>query len=89
MTVNGSKVFIKNVFYYPKSFFYFRDPMFQREFYASQSATQCDSSGWMMVSTANRCYLETDKKPSFYYAPGQTSAHWGYSMLYQFILLNL
>ncbi|CAG2255707.1 unnamed protein product [Mytilus edulis] len=58
-----------------------QDPDFLREFYASQNAdkSKCDSTGWMFISTANRCFLETDKKPAFYYAPGQTSAHWGYS----------
>ncbi|XP_071172357.1 uncharacterized protein [Mytilus edulis] len=58
-----------------------QDPDFLREFYASQYAdkSKCDSTGWMFISTANRCYLETDKKPAFYYAPGQTSAHWGYT----------
>ena len=62
----------------------FRDPDFLREFYASQSAdkSKCDSTGWMMVSTANRCFLEAAKKPAFYYAPGQTAAHWGFSKYY-------
>ncbi|CAC5382852.1 unnamed protein product [Mytilus coruscus] len=58
-----------------------QDPDFLREFYASQNAdnSKCDSTGWMFISTANRCYMEAEKKPAFYYAPGQTSAHWGYS----------
>ncbi|XP_052061712.1 uncharacterized protein LOC127701787 [Mytilus californianus] len=58
-----------------------QDPDFLREFYASQDAdkSKCDSTGWMFISTANRCFMETEKKPAFYYAPGQTSAHWGYS----------
>ncbi|XP_076113274.1 uncharacterized protein LOC143080959 isoform X2 [Mytilus galloprovincialis] len=58
-----------------------QDPDFLREFYASQNAdkSKCDSTGWMFISTANRCFLETDKKPAFYYAPGQSSAHWGYT----------
>ncbi|XP_071172354.1 uncharacterized protein [Mytilus edulis] len=58
-----------------------KDPDFLREFYASQNAdkSKCDSTGWMFISTANRCFLETDKKPAFYYAPDQTSAHWGYT----------
>ncbi|VDI05046.1 Hypothetical predicted protein [Mytilus galloprovincialis] len=58
-----------------------QDPDFLREFYASQNADKfkCDSTGWMFISTANRCFMETDKKPAFYYAPGQSSAHWGYT----------
>ncbi|CAC5382849.1 unnamed protein product [Mytilus coruscus] len=59
----------------------FQDPYFLREFYASQNAdkSKCDSTGWMFISTENRCFMETEKKPAFYYAQGQTSAHWGYS----------
>jgi hypothetical protein len=54
-----------------------------REFYISghTSATdQCDSFGWMMISTKTGCSFEAaDKKPSFYYAPGTTQAHWGFT----------
>ncbi|CAG2229243.1 unnamed protein product [Mytilus edulis] len=58
-----------------------QDPDFLREFYASQNAdkSKCDSTGWMFISTANRCFFETNKKPAFYYAPGQSSANWVYN----------
>ncbi|XP_071172213.1 uncharacterized protein [Mytilus edulis] len=58
-----------------------QDPDFLREFYASQNAdkSKCYSTGWMFISTANRCFFETNKKPAFYYAPGQSSANWVYN----------
>jgi len=54
-----------------------------REFYISgqTSATDsCDSFGWMMISTKGTCAFDSaDKKPTFYYAPGTTQAHWGFT----------
>jgi len=54
-----------------------------REFYASghsDPTDTCDSFGWMMISTKQACFYEAgDKKPSFYYAPGTSLAHWGYT----------
>ncbi|KAK3581064.1 hypothetical protein CHS0354_033850 [Potamilus streckersoni] len=53
------------------------DPSRGREFYASGHSTGCDAYGWIMISTKDTCFFEMgDKKPTFYYAPGQTQAHW-------------
>lgn len=49
-----------------------------REFLMSQhSNTQCDTYGWIMISTQNNCPFEASAggKPAFLYSPGQTSSH--------------
>ncbi|XP_060567789.1 mucin-2-like isoform X2 [Ruditapes philippinarum] len=54
-----------------------------REFYVSGQSSKtdnCDSFGWIMVSTKSSCFYEAgDKKPTFYYAPGTSQAHWGFT----------
>ncbi|KAJ8302729.1 hypothetical protein KUTeg_019125 [Tegillarca granosa] len=50
------------------------DPDFGREFYISGSHNGCDSSGWIMISTSNKCQIENGNKSAFYYAPGQNQA---------------
>lgn len=49
-----------------------------REFLMSQhSNSQCDTYGWIMISTQNNCPFEANSggKPAFLYSPGQTSSH--------------
>ena len=64
-------------------FNHFSDANTGREFYVSGQSSKtdnCDSFGWIMVSTKSSCFFEAgDKKPSFYYAPGTSQAHWGFS----------
>ena len=66
-----------------KLFLVYSDPGKGMEFLISghsSSTAPCDSYGWMMISTKSTCNFEKgDPKPSFYYAPGTTQAHWGFS----------
>ena len=42
-------------------------------------SSSCDSFGWFMISTKATCFYEMgDRKPTFYYAPGTSLAHWGF-----------